>query len=228
MLFHLGLGAFHSYSYITLHGGWACHICNKHLSWLDIHSYGAFHTLHNLEKVVHMNLLVAFGWTFNHFWNWKEEYLITLDSFAFDYLGIYHEHQHFGGRIHHHPSKLFLTLLTSLSISHPQFVTHSSLSRRCTFIWWPYLSWIIWRLILRYQIWIYSCSLRSATINGAYLDNFLNLTEYTITHMCPCLRFMNYCNLASLTSNRKSLCKNATLNSSYPTRPISTPYSSNH
>lgn len=63
------------------------------------------------------------------------------------------------------------------------------------------------------------------TINGAYLESLVNLKEYSLILMFPCLRFMNSC---TLVSNEKNLSKNAILNSSYPTRSACTPFSSTH
>src|SRR5687767_7432028 len=66
-----------------------------------------------------------------------------------------------------------------------------------------------------------------AAITLAYLESLVNLSEYSLTLILPCFKFMNSLILASLNSRVKKWSRKATLNSSQVTRPTKT-LASNH
>src|SRR5688572_5640388 len=66
-----------------------------------------------------------------------------------------------------------------------------------------------------------------ATITLAYLESLVNLSEYSLTLMLPCFKFINSLILVSLNSRGKKWSRKATLNSSQVTGPIAT-LPSNH
>src|SRR5688572_7694478 len=66
-----------------------------------------------------------------------------------------------------------------------------------------------------------------ATITLACLESLVNLSEYSLTLILPCFKFMNSLILASLNSRGKKWSRKATLNSSQVTGPTTT-LASNH
>lgn len=135
-----------------------------------------------------------------------------------------HDHHSFGERIHHHPLKhvnYLAHFLNFSSLTCFAYIIKLEMSISFTSIM------VLHSLDTKsdtscMNLLFLACG--SATMNGAYLESFVNLRGYSLTLMCPWFKFMNSCTFDSLSSIGKNLSKSAYLNSPHLLGPLLYPF----